>query len=77
LQEGISLSLNQHKVGQTMKVLIDRLEGDHYIARSEHDSPEVDNEVLIPVKDKLLIAGSFCNVKIVRAESFDLFAELQ
>ncbi|MCX6307087.1 MAG: 30S ribosomal protein S12 methylthiotransferase RimO [Bacteroidetes bacterium] len=77
IQEGISLSLNQAKVGQTMKVLVDRLEGDFYVARSEHDSPEVDNEVLIQKQGKALDPGTFCNVKINRAESFDLFAEMQ
>ncbi len=78
LQEGISLSLNQEKVGTTMKVLIDRSEGDFYIARSAHDSPEVDNEVLIcRGEDNSLVPGIFCNVKITRAESFDLFAELK
>lgn len=77
VQEQISLSLNQEKVGQTMKVLIDRLEGDFYVARSEHDSPEVDNEVLIDKGNKILVPGSFSAVKIIRAESFDLYAELQ
>ena len=77
VQEGISLSLNQTKVGQTMKVMIDRTEGDFYIARTEFDSPEVDNEVLILAQDKILVPGEFCNVEITRAESFDLYAELQ
>ncbi|MEI7725663.1 MAG: 30S ribosomal protein S12 methylthiotransferase RimO [Bacteroidota bacterium] len=77
VQEGISLSLNQAKVGQTMKVMIDRKEGDFYIARTEFDSPEVDNEVLIHADDKILVPGEFCNVEITRAESFDLYAELQ
>ena len=77
IQEGISLTLNNAKVGKILKVLVDREEGDFYIARSEFDSPEVDNEVLIPVGDKLLSPGSFCNVKISRAESFDIYGELQ
>lgn len=77
VQEGISLSLNQEKVGNTMKVLVDRVEDDFYIARSEYDSPEVDNEVLIPVNNTTLHQGSFYNVKITRAESFDLYADLQ
>ena len=77
LQEGISLSLNLEKVGQTMKVLVDRLEGEFYVARTEYDSPEVDNEVLIDKKHKILIPGDFYTVKIIRAESFDLYAELQ
>jgi ribosomal protein S12 methylthiotransferase len=77
IQEGISLTLNQARVGEVMKVLVDRIEGDYYIARTEYDSPEVDNEVLIPLQGCDIIPGSFCNVKITRAESFDLFAELQ
>jgi ribosomal protein S12 methylthiotransferase len=77
VQEGISLSLNQSKIGQTMTVLIDRIENDYYVARSEFDSPEVDNEVLIRKNNGILLPGTFCKVKITRAESFDLFAELQ
>jgi len=77
VQEEISLSLNQVKVGQTMKILVDRLEDEFYIARSEYDSPEVDNEVLISKNDTTLLPGSFYNVKITRAESFDLYGELQ
>ena len=77
IQEEISLSLNQGKVGNTMRVLVDRTEGDFYIARTEFDSPEVDNEVLIPKGEETLIPGSFYNVRITRAESFDLFAEMK
>jgi ribosomal protein S12 methylthiotransferase len=77
IQEEISLSLNRDKVGNTMKILIDRMEGDYYIGRTESDSPEVDNEVLIPVSGSRLETGAFCNVKITKAESFDLIAELQ
>lgn len=77
LQEGISLSLNTVKVGQSLKVIVDREEDDFYIARSEYDSPEVDNEVLIHKSHKLLIPGSFYQVDIVRAESFDLYAEIK
>ncbi len=77
IQEGISLSLNNEKVGQQMRVMIDRLEGGFYIARSEFDSPEVDNEVLVPKTDIALVPGTFSSVKITRAESFDLYAELR
>lgn len=77
VQEEISLSLNREKIGKTMKILVDRLEDDYYIARTEHDSPEVDNEVLISKNDTTLLPGSFYNVKITRAESFDLYGELQ
>ncbi len=76
IQENISFELNSHKVGQTLKVLVDREEGDYYVGRSEHDSPEVDNEVLIAKTGILVAPGSFCNVKIIKAESFDLFGEL-
>ncbi len=76
LQEEISLSLNSNKVGEVMKVIVDRAEGDYFIARSEFDSPEVDNEVLINSKSKSLETGTFCNVRITKAESFDLYAEL-
>jgi ribosomal protein S12 methylthiotransferase len=77
IQEGISYSLNQEKVGKLIKVLVDREEGEYYVARTEHDSPEVDNEVLIPKNGKILPIGSFCTVKIFKAESFDLFGEMQ
>ncbi|MFZ4564137.1 MAG: 30S ribosomal protein S12 methylthiotransferase RimO, partial [Bacteroidales bacterium] len=53
------------------------MEGDYFIGRTEFDSPEVDNEVLIMKNEHNLTPGTFCNVKITRAESFDLYAELQ
>ncbi len=81
LQEGISAELNQKKVGQTFKVLFDRKEGGYFIGRTEHDSPEVDNEVLVPIKaenkEAIYIAkGEFANVKINSATEFDLFGEI-
>ncbi|MEQ8908748.1 MAG: 30S ribosomal protein S12 methylthiotransferase RimO [Vicingaceae bacterium] len=75
IQSGISFELNQAKVGNTYKVLFDRAEGDHFIGRTEFDSPEVDNEVLVP-KSSYVRLGDFANVKIHRAEDFDLFGEL-
>ncbi len=75
LQQNISLSLNHSMTGQTMKVLVDRRENDFYIARTEFDSPEIDNEVLIPAKHKLVI-GDFCTVKISGAEAYDLYGEV-
>jgi ribosomal protein S12 methylthiotransferase len=71
LQEGISLELNQAKIGMTLKVLVDRKEGGEFIGRSEFDSPEVDNEVIIASKDYLRI-GDFVKVKINDATEFDL-----
>ena len=75
LQEHISLEKNQQKIGKTMKVMIDRKEGEYFIGRTEGDSPEVDNEVLIPAQDHYLRIGDFASVKITDAEAFDLFGE--
>jgi len=74
LQEEISESLNQNRVGQMETVLVDRIEGDWFVARSERDSPEVDNEVLISAKDHFLRIGDFVSVRIDRSEAFDLYA---
>ncbi|MCT4580610.1 MAG: 30S ribosomal protein S12 methylthiotransferase RimO [Flavobacteriales bacterium] len=77
LQAGISFDLNQKRVGETYKVLFDRIEGDYFIGRTEFDSPEVDNEVLIK-KDEhtYLRIGDFATVKITKADHFDLYGEL-
>ena len=75
LQEQISLKKNTAMVGRQIKVIVDRIEGDYYIARSEGDSPEIDNEVLIPLTGNKLKPGTFSEVKIISAESFDLYAE--
>jgi len=75
LQSEIAYQKNRDRIGKTMKVLVDRLEGDYYIARSEFDSPEVDQEVLIEA-DSLLKIGEFYHVEIAEAEEFDLFAKL-
>jgi ribosomal protein S12 methylthiotransferase len=74
VQQGISLEINQHRIGQTLKVLVDRKEGVNYIGRSEFDSPEVDNEVIIQ-SDSYLRTGDFVNVKITGATEFDLTGE--
>ena len=77
LQSGISYQLNNQKVGKQFKVLIDRVEGDYFVGRSEYDSPEVDNEVLIK-KDKNTYCriGDFMKVEIVKADHYDLYANL-
>lgn len=75
IQEEISLELNQEKIGQTMKVLIDRKESGNFIGRTEHDSPEVDNEVQIDAKKHYLRIGDFANIKITDATEFDLYGE--
>jgi ribosomal protein S12 methylthiotransferase len=72
LQQGISLELNQEKIGKTYKVLIDRKEGGYYVGRTESDSPEVDNEVIIESPENYLRMGDFVNVKIETATEFDL-----
>mgnify|MGYP002778388978 CR=1 FL=1 len=75
VQQNISYELNQQKIGKTFKVLIDRKEGGSYIGRTEHDSPEVDNEVIIPADDYIRI-GDFVNVKVEEATEFDLHGKV-
>lgn len=75
LQQGISAELNQQKVGQTFKTLFDRKEGGYFIGRTEFDSPEVDNEVLLPASQYVRL-GDFASVRIASAAEFDLFGEL-
>ncbi|MBR6720865.1 MAG: 30S ribosomal protein S12 methylthiotransferase RimO [Alistipes sp.] len=76
LQERISLENNARRVGQTMRVIVDRREGDFYIGRSEYDSPEVDQEIVINSHAKRLYRGRFYTVRITDAEDYDLYAEL-
>jgi ribosomal protein S12 methylthiotransferase len=73
IQEEISFAKNFEKIGQTYKVLIDRKESGNYVGRTEFDSPEVDNEVLIPTKGNYLRIGDFAQIKIVDATEFDLY----
>ncbi len=76
IQQEISFQNNQTKVGKTFKVLVDRKEGEFYVGRTEFDSPDVDNEVLIKADNSNYISvGSFVNVKINEASDFDLYAE--
>ncbi len=77
LQQQISLEMNNEKIGKTVKVIIDKKEGDFYIGRTEFDSPEVDNEVMIPVEGKNLQPGKFYQVKIIRSDFYDLYGEVQ
>lgn len=74
LQQPISEELNQAKVGQEVRMLVDRKEGDFYYGRTEGDSPEVDNEVLVSAVDHYLRIGDFVTVKITEAQPYDLFA---
>ena len=76
LQERVSLENNAKRIGQTMRVIIDRKEGDFYIGRSEFDSPEVDQEIIIDSGAKRLYRGRFYDVQITDCEDYDLFASL-
>ncbi len=76
LQSQISWELNQEKIGKIFKVVIDRKEGNNFIGRTEFDSPDVDNEVLIDATKTYLKTGEFATVKIISAEDYDLYAEV-
>ena len=73
IQQNISAELEAEKIGQTLKVIIDRQEGDYYVGRTEFCSPEVDPEVLIPVEERRLKIGAFYDVQITDSEEFDLY----
>ena len=74
VQQNISLDFQNKQIGEEYVVVIDRKEGDWYIARSEYSSPDIDPEILIPVKEKKLQIGNYYNVRITGAEEFDLYA---
>ncbi len=76
IQEEISLQNNLARVGRTMRCIVDGRQGDYYVARSEYDSPEVDQEILIPAEGKRLCRGRFYDVRITDAEDYDLYAEV-
>ena len=74
IQEGISAELGAEKIGKVLKVIIDRVEGDYYVGRTEYDSPEVDPEVLLPRKEKKLEIGNFYDARITSSDDYDLYA---
>lgn len=76
IQRAISLEKNEAKIGQTFKVLFDRKDGDYFVGRTEGDSPEVDNEVLVSAKDNYARIGDFAMVKIKDAIEFDLYGDI-
>jgi ribosomal protein S12 methylthiotransferase len=76
VQQEISFDINQDKVGKTFKVLLDKKEDNYLVGRTEFDSPEVDNEVLIDARISYASPGTFVNVKIDRAEDFDLYGQI-
>jgi ribosomal protein S12 methylthiotransferase len=75
IQQQIAAEISAAKIGQTIKVVIDRLEGDYFIGRTEYDSPEVDGEVLIPATSKVE-TGNYYLAKITSADDFDLYGEI-
>ena len=75
LQSQISFELNQEKVGKVFKCIIDRKDGNYFIGRTEFDSPDVDNEVLIDATENYVQVGKFANIKITSATEFDLYGE--
>jgi ribosomal protein S12 methylthiotransferase len=76
IQSQISWELNQEKIGHEFKIVIDRKEGNYFVGRTEFDSPDVDNEVLIDATETYLKTGDYYNVKVTEAEDFDLYAEV-
>ena len=76
IQSDVSLYNNEYRVGSIERVIIDERRGDYYVGRSQYDSPEVDQEIFIPVGGKRLYRGRFYNVRITKADSFDMIAEL-
>jgi len=73
IQSQISWELNQEKIGKTYRCIIDRKEGNYFIGRTEFDSPDVDNEVLIDAKEHYVKIGDFITLKIIQASDFDLY----
>jgi ribosomal protein S12 methylthiotransferase len=76
IQENISINLNHNKIGNLFKVIVDRREGEYFIGRTEYDSPEIDNEVIIRKGNMETKPGEFCQVKITDAEAYDLWGEV-
>ncbi|GAI67311.1 unnamed protein product, partial [marine sediment metagenome] len=76
IQESISMHLNYNKIGKLFKVIVDGREGEYFTGRTEYDSPEIDNEVIITNTDKQIKPGEFYQVKITDAETYDLFGEV-
>lgn len=76
LQSSISYELNQKRIGKIYKVLFDRKEGDYFIGRTEFDSPDVDNEVIVNAKDYYIRLGDFANIKITKADHYDLYGKV-
>ena len=76
IQSEISWELNQKKIGKELDVIIDRKRGNYFVGRTEFDSPDVDNEVLIDARDTYLKVGEYIKAKIIDASDFDLYANV-
>ncbi len=76
IQREISEELNAAKVGQTFRVLFDKTEGGYFVGRTEFDSPDVDNEVLVPVEGNYVRMGDFAQVTVTEAQEYDLYGEI-
>ena len=76
IQREIAESLNAEKIGKTFRVLFDKTEGGYFVGRTEFDSPDVDNEVLVPVKNNYVRMGDFARVTITDAREYDLFGDI-
>jgi ribosomal protein S12 methylthiotransferase len=76
LQSQISWEKNQERVGKVYRCIFDRKEGNYFVGRTEFDSPDVDNTVLVPAENTYLSIGEFADIKITSAEEFDLYGEL-
>ena len=76
LQNEISLDNNRRRVGRTERIIVDSRQGDYYIGRSQYDSPEVDQEILIPAASRRLLRGRFYDVRITAAADYALYAEV-
>ena len=76
LQNGIAAELNAQRVGKREEVIVDSRQGDFYVARSRYDSPEVDQEILIPASERRLLRGHIYNVEITGAEDYDLYGRV-
>lgn len=76
IQQSISLSHNENKVGKTFKVLFDRKEGEYFVGRTEYDSPEVDNEVLVLAQENFVRVGDFAMIEITEADDYDLYGKV-
>ena len=77
IQSAISFEKNKTKIGKTFKVLFDKIENGHFVGRTEGDSPEVDNEVLVPINGNYARIGDFADVYITEASEYDLFGVIQ